>query len=764
MPGKCHFQEMWLEEEGWRTWLRKGKDKFFGFCSLCKKQIDVSHSGVNAIKSHEKGKKHSEFSSCLKSGKQKTLSSFRAIPMDTDGPSMSVPQANTPSPSLPEPKPSTSASSQEHTAEPSRLSTFLVNDSVTKAEIVWATHCVFTHASSRSGELAVKLFPIMFPDSSLASKMKMHKDKIAYSITYGLGPHFAKCVSHSVQKSPFYALSIDESLNDVCQKGQMDIVVKYWDAENSCVCTKYLTSAFLEHSKAADLLNNLIVCIGEADLSLGGLVQIATDGPNVNLKLISDLKSYMRCTLDSEKEILDLGTCSLHIVNGAYKTAHAKVGWQLNEFLRALYSLFKNYPSRRAVYQQITGSRMFPKKFCAIRWTENSSVMKRCSEIIPHLKKYVTDKEIEKNPPNSQNFHVVKKALLEDPVLEAKLHFSAMISEELEEFLTCFQRNDPLLPFLYQEVFQLMKNIASRVFTKSAMEKVVSASQLKHLNVKNETDLRMPDSIEIGFGATFCLKKVKELHSLRFKADCKQFLLQLFSKLEEKSPLRKRIVLGSTCLSPSVIVKDVRTSRAKIAIEELISLNHLSPADGDVVLREYAKFCALPDVLKATKFFNWKKYSLDKFLFQLLSSAMENAHNLFVSFIQRFLICFHGNAAVERSFSFNKEFLVENLQEKSLVAQRLVHDHVSSLPGGIETFSHTISKQMILNFRNAASKRRDDLMKKKIKEDESVNARKRAAHEITLLELKKKKVLEEKKEELLEIDRDLKKLRNKICL
>ena len=38
----------------------------------------------------------------------------------------------------------------------------------------------------------------------------------------------------------------------------------------------------------------------------------------------------------------------------------------------------------------------------------------------------------------------------------------------------------------------------------------------------------------------------------------------------------------------------------------------------------------------------------------------------------------HGQSAVERGFSINKELLVENLQEKSLVSQRMVYDHTSS--------------------------------------------------------------------------------------
>ena len=52
-------------------------------------------------------------------------------------------------------------------------------------------------------------------------------------------------------------------------------------------------------------------------------------------------------------------------------------------------------------------------------------------------------------------------------------------------------------------------------------------------------------------------------------------------------------------------------------------------------------------------------------------------------FVQQILVLFYGNAAVEHSFSFNKEFLVENIQEMSLIAQRIVHDTVLA-SGGVD--------------------------------------------------------------------------------
>ena len=46
----------------------------------------------------------------------------------------------------------------------------------------------------------------------------------------------------------------------------------------------------------------------------------------------------------------------------------------------------------------------------------------------------------------------------------------------------------------------------------------------------------------------------------------------------------------------------------------------------------------------------------------------------------KLLLCLsHGQASVERGFSVNSNLLVENMHEDSLIAQRIVQDHVKSL-------------------------------------------------------------------------------------
>ena len=61
----------------------------------------------------------------------------------------------------------------------------------------------------------------------------------------------------------------------------------------------------------------------------------------------------------------------------------------------------------------------------------------------------------------------------------------------------------------------------------------------------------------------------------------------------------------------------------------------------------------------------------------------------------------HGQATVERGFSVNKEVAVENLTERSFVAQRIIHDHIESV-GGLANVQ--ISKQLLMTSAGAGQK------------------------------------------------------------
>jgi hypothetical protein len=103
----------------------------------------------------------------------------------------------------------------------------------------------------------------------------------------------------------------------------------------------------------------------------------------------------------------------------------------------------------------------------------------------------------------------------------------------------------------------------------------------------------------------------------------------------------------------------------------------------------------------------------------------------------------HGQAAVERGFSVNKEVLVENLEQLSLVSQRLVYDHMTfGQSAQLQDFK--IERQLLLSCKSAHARYKEALEenKKVVIGYDKASIRKMIQKEIS--DVKKRKVVVEK--------------------
>ena len=75
------------------------------------------------------------------------------------------------------------------------------------------------------------------------------------------------------------------------------------------------------------------------------LLQLSMDGPNVNWKVSEDLQSEIQ--LEHGKSLLNVGSCGLHVVHGAFRSAMSETGWDIETLLTSAYRLFKDFPARR---------------------------------------------------------------------------------------------------------------------------------------------------------------------------------------------------------------------------------------------------------------------------------------------------------------------------------------------------------------------------------------------------------------------------------
>ncbi|KAK2832572.1 hypothetical protein Q7C36_016034 [Tachysurus vachellii] len=109
---------------------------------------------------------------------------------------------------------------------------------------------------------------------------------------------------------------------------------------------------------------------------------------------------------------------------------------------------------------------------------------------------------------------------------------------------------------------------------------------------------------------------------------------------------------------------------------------------------------------------------LDRFLGNLISGRPE--YTALWDLIKHLLTLSHGQGAVERGHSINKDMLVENLKERSLVALRMVQDAVAEHP-----MDEVLPRDLILHCKGARMRYVQYLEDEKKKKVETANERKR---------------------------------------
>lgn len=319
MPSKkTVFNDDWLKPDihpDFAIWLKSVKeDSNKASCKYCNKTFSLSNMGIQAIKSHV-GPKHLKN---VRSGTQ------RQVQIETVFESLNPPVASTSS-MVSE---NAEAEAPPSSSTPGHISSYLVKENVTSAEILWALRLVNKRQSFHSLNEDNELFKRMFPDSQIAQGFAMKEKKAKYIISYGLAPYFRDLLQKSIDGLDSFVICFDEALNKISQRGQMDIHIRFWDKVLGRISTRYLNSVFMGHATAKDILVKFKE--GISPLKIENILQISMDGPNVNWSFLNLLKAEKESE-PNDRKILDLGSCGLHVLNGALQTGHNNVKNGVND-------------------------------------------------------------------------------------------------------------------------------------------------------------------------------------------------------------------------------------------------------------------------------------------------------------------------------------------------------------------------------------------------------------------------------------------------
>ena len=390
------------------------------------------------------------------------------------------------------------------------------------------------------------------------------------------------------------------------------------------------------------------------------------DGPNVNWKLHRLLMEHVATADVHAPKLLDVGSCSLHVVHN---------NW-----------LFVDSPARREDFSTITGSSIFPQKYCKHRWLENVPVAQRAMDIWPNVCAYIKAVSVKHDgtdytEPSSKSYHLVKDAVA-DKLLLSKLATFMSIATQLQPFLTAFQSDNPLMPFVCGELLSIVRALMKWIVKSDILDEATNTTRLA-------IKYKEPAKFDVGYLAGASTKELlrkKEISEgalLHFRNELAAFVCAVISKIIEKTPIGYAFAHRLACLDPVSIATSTTQAaiQFKLVVDYLVKQQHLQGRNCDELIRQYNEF--LDSVVRpnspAFKDFDYYKQRLDEFLHQHV--ARSGSFAKFWDVMRTLLILSHGQVSMEKGFSINRQVVVENLKERSFIAQRIIHDHLLHVGG-----------------------------------------------------------------------------------
>ena len=195
-----------------------------------------------------------------------------------------------------------------------------------------------------------------------------------------------------------------------------------------------------------------------------------------------------------------MGSCGLHTVHNSFKAGVKKSGWNVSSFLSSLYYLYKDSPARHEDYRKVSSSTVLPLKFASHRWLENVPVTERALQILERIRMYVKAVRDETvTHPGNKSFEVVAESI-DDPLIEAKLHFFKSVAMQLVPFLNKYQTDAPMVVFLGRDLYENLKCVLRRFIKENIIANAihVSATQLISIDVENDSNHNCSRQIDVG--------------------------------------------------------------------------------------------------------------------------------------------------------------------------------------------------------------------------------------------------------------------------
>ena len=322
------------------------------------------------------------------------------------------------------------------------------------------------------------------------------------------------------------------------------------------------------------------------------------DEPNVSWKMYDKLVEE-RGENEQLPGLINVGSCGIHVVHGAFRSGAQKTKLGFDSILKALYKLFDESPAKREDYSAVNGSNRFPLLLCGNRWVEDKKVVEGALQIWPDVMVYIkeTIKMSKGEVPVSYSFTTIRHAV-QDCLITAKLEFFLSTASTMEPFLLMLQADAPLLPFIVSELKTLLETLMGKFVMKKELDVANTTYKIDNVGVLSIDHQIMASQVDVGFAAPATLakrlkeKKISESQMIEFRRECCTMCATIVAKIQERSPLKHLLARKLASLDPRVMVLHP-TKAAQIfqkVLKSLIELKCKTSEQADRVLAQKVCF------------------------------------------------------------------------------------------------------------------------------------------------------------------------------
>ena len=144
------------------------------------------------------------------------------------------------------------------------------------------------------------------------------------------------------------------------------------------------------------------------------------------------------------------------------------------------------------------------------RWVEDKQVAERLVNLWPNVAKIVHYWESlpKSKRPSSKSYSNVLSAVTNN-LTPTKLHFFSYVAGIFQLFLTKYQSDKPMIPFLYSDLFKLVKSVLCLVLKPDVVSPCSFLATLKKIDVTDKSNFPKAKGIKLGFGAKKCVDDLK---------------------------------------------------------------------------------------------------------------------------------------------------------------------------------------------------------------------------------------------------------------